>query len=76
MTPTHDSPYSRTERHPELVEQLLTHHGGETFSFVELVLYATEFSEDATEVGDLVDAMVDSGLFCIDDLDQDHLVAA
>ena len=76
MTMSIDAPYSSTEQHPEHVEQLLRDHDDQTFSFVELVLYATEFSEDETEVGDLVDAMFDSGFFPLDDLPEERIALA
>ena len=63
MTDSNYAPHPVAERNPEAVEQLLSNSVDQTFSFVELVLYATEFSEDETEVADLVDAMFDSEHF-------------
>lgn len=77
MTMSIDAPYAPTaDQHPELTEQLLTQHDDQTFSFVELVLYATDFSEDETEVGDLVDAMFDSGFFPLHELPEEHIALA
>lgn len=76
MTMSIDAPTATTDQHPKLVEQLLSTHQEQTFSFVELVLYATEFSEDETEVGDLVDAMFDSGFFPLHDLPEEHIALA
>lgn len=63
MTDFNYAPQPIAERNPEAVAQLLSNSVDQSFSFVELVLYATEFSEDETEVADLVDAMFDSELF-------------
>ncbi|MFB0976704.1 MAG: hypothetical protein QMC73_03490 [Myxococcota bacterium] len=76
MTMSSDAPYATHDQHPELVEQLLTHHTEQTFSFLELVLYATEFSEDEMEVADLVDAMFDSDSFPLHDMRDDQIAIA
>lgn len=76
MTMSSDVPYATHDQHPELVEQLLTHNAEQTFSFLELVLYATEFSEDEMEVADLVDTMFDSDLFPLHDMRDDRIAIA
>ena len=76
MTMSSDVPYATHDQHPELVEQLLTLNAKQTFSFLELVLYATEFSEDEMEVADLVDAMFDSDSFPLHDMRDDRIAIA
>jgi hypothetical protein len=76
MTMSSEVPYASHNRHPELVEQLMTHSAEQTFSFLELVLYATEFTEDEMEVADLVDAMFDSDSFPLHDMRDDQIAIA
>jgi hypothetical protein len=58
------------------VEHLLEGEGCEPLSFVELVLYATEYSEDEGEVRDLVDALFDCDRLSLTDLSEDQIPCA
>lgn len=49
---------------------------GPELSFVEIVLFATEYSEDEGEVRDLVDALFDCGDLEVDALQDQHLAFA
>jgi hypothetical protein len=62
--------------HLQPVEHVFGVESCEPLSFVELVLYATEFSEDEGEVGDLVDALFDSVRFELMDLIEDQIPCA
>lgn len=68
----------RFQSSPELqsFEHPLEGAGCETLSFVELVLYASEYSEDESEIGDLVDALFDCDQFSVTDLSEDWIPCA
>lgn len=55
------------------VEHVLAGESCESFSFVELILYASEYSEDEGEVRDLVDALFDCDQISLTDLSEDQI---
>jgi hypothetical protein len=67
------------ERHfptsPELqtTEHVLEGMGSATLSFVELVLYASDYSEDQVEIGDLVDALFDCDQISLTKLNEEQI---
>ncbi len=58
------------------LEYLLEGEGCAPLSFVELVLYASEYSEDEGEVRDLVDALFDCDELRLTDLREDRIPCA
>jgi hypothetical protein len=63
---------------PELqpIEHSPEHELGETLSFVDLVVFASEYSEDEGEVRDLVDLLFERDQHILTDLRHDRIPCA